>query len=120
MAASIEFRDFMLEKNQDQEGPFVIAMQNPYFRPFATHLMMGLLYTKSLRYGIRSNIELFADWVTVELKRNPHIAYYQLAVNAQQALADSKKACDIAKEAQAIYPLDKAINKALSKCNEQQ
>lgn len=116
MLANLEFRDYLL-KRSDPEQVFDMAMENPYFRDLATQVTMSLLYEQSRQIGIRDNIEIFADWVENELKRNPHINLFRLAIRSRLDLKDEKKACALNERAQAIYPRDKGFNTIKDECS---
>lgn len=115
MAANMEFRDYIL-KQADPEQPFAIAMTNPYFEQLATQVTMSLLFERSYQYGIKENMLLYAEWIEQELQLNPNISLFKLAIKARLSLQDEKKACELNKTAQAIYPRDENLNKLRSEC----
>jgi hypothetical protein len=114
-ASSLEFKDYIIGK-ANSDDPFTYAMENPYFKRLATHAVMTSMYKSSVEYGIRENIEAFADWAEQQMKFNPQIGYFKLAVDSRLKLSEQKQACDIAKQANNIYPLEKDIASFVNKC----
>lgn len=114
-ASSLEFKNYITGQIEG-DAPFPYAMENPYFKRLATHTVMTSMYKTSVEYGIRENIEAFADWAEQQLIYNPQLGYFKLAIDARLKLSDKKAACNIANQANAIYPLDESLASFSNKC----
>mgnify|MGYP000190875823 CR=1 FL=1 len=114
-AASNEFKAYVLKKKLPEQ-PFQLAQNNPYFEPLAMDLMMASLFHTSMKYGIKSNIEIFAEWSEQVIISNPHIVYFRMAVDANLFLQQTKQACLLALTGNAIYPNDKRLESAVQHC----
>jgi len=116
MAANLEFKRHIMKNTPIGEEPFSIAMQNPYFKTLATNTMMSSLFHSSIKYGLKDNVRLFAEWGKNEIRHNPHFLFYRLTTQAFLFLGESDRACSIAKEGQSIYPADMTIKKLIGSC----
>jgi len=117
MASTLEFKDFLLKKSSADKS-FHLSMQNPYFKQLATETMISSLFFNSVKFGLDDNVRMFADWSEQELKRNPHILYYKLTVEALSYLQNNEHACEITREGLTIYPNDKALKTIHLRCEE--
>lgn len=118
MASNIEFEHYLLHKPKNMiNNPFPIAMHNPYFKTLAAQQVMTDLLYSSMRYGIKDNVMVFVEWSSQEIKRNPHISYYRLTIQAYQYLNQHERACFLAREAKTIYPYEPALPKIIDRCN---
>lgn len=116
MAANLEFRDYLYKKS-DPEHPFDIALKNPYFKQQATHSMMTLLYEQSRRAGIKDNVALFSSWIDGWVQRSQNIAHYKQAIKAHIDLSEEQQACELARQAVAIYPRDNTVADITRQCD---
>lgn len=114
MAANLEFKRYLLKQVPKGSDPFPIAIRHPYFEKLATNTLMMSLFNSSVRYGLDDNVRLLSKWGEQELKYNPHIAFYQLTVEAHIYLKQEQKACNLAKNALSIYPKDRKLKNILS------
>jgi len=114
MAANLEFKRYLLKQVPKGNDPFPVAVQHPYFKKLASHTLMMSLFNSSVRYGLDDNVRLFSEWGEQELKYNPHIAFYQLTVQAHLYLKQDEKACSIAKNGLSIYPNDRKLKNIIS------
>lgn len=115
-AASNEFKAY-LQKQTPPETPFQLAQQNPYFKTLAMDLMMAALFHSSIRYGVDSNVKIFAEWAEEKIVWNPHIIYFRLGTEAYLYLKQTQQACTIAKTGSSIYPTDKILIDVVTKCD---
>lgn len=116
MMANLEFKRYQMKQLTKGSDPLPIAIHHPYFKKFATEIMMISLFNSSVRYGLDDNVSLFAEWVDQELKYNPNIAFYKLAVQANQYLKQTQHACIIGKRGLSIYPNDPMLKTAVEQC----
>jgi len=116
LIANLEFKRYVMKQVPQQEEPFPVAMQNPYFSQLATHTVMISLLHSSIKYGLDDNVRLFADWAEIEVSYNPHILFYTLLVRAHLHLKQQQQACTFTKQGQSIYPDNDFMNEATSKC----
>ena len=98
--------------------PFPVAQENPYFKPLAMDLMMTNLFHTSVRYGVESNMKIFADWTEEEIIYNPHILYFRLGMESYLHLKQNKQACSMAKRGNAIYPKEDSFKQLVKQCDE--
>jgi len=116
-AASTEFKNYLLQKTPPQ-NPFPYSQQNPYFKSLAMDLMMTNLFHTSVRYGVESNMRIFADWTEEEIIYNPHILYFRLGMESYLHLKQNKQACSMAKRGNAIYPKEDSFKQLVKQCDE--
>ncbi len=117
-AASNEFKNYLLKK-MPANKPFHIAQKNPYFKSLATDLMMTNLFHTSVRYGVESNMKIFAEWTEEEILFNPHILYFRLGMESYLHLKQERQACSMARRGNAIYPKESSFQQLISQCTEQ-
>jgi len=113
MAASLEIKDY-LHGEADHNNPLPLARENPYFTPRADHLIMLSFFQYAMQ---RKEDEHFRTFSIHELQSNPNILFYKLTIQAFLQLAENKPACNIATEAQAIYPTDKELQNIIRYCS---
>ncbi|MDF1587647.1 MAG: Wzy polymerase domain-containing protein [Gammaproteobacteria bacterium] len=116
MMANLEFKRYQMKQVAKGSDPLAIALHHPYFKKFATEIMMISLFNSSVRYALDDNVRLFAEWAEQELKYNPNIAFYTLAVQANQYLKQDQHACIIAKKGLSLYPIDPRLKTAVEQC----
>ncbi|MBE0439972.1 MAG: O-antigen ligase family protein [Gammaproteobacteria bacterium] len=116
MMANLEFKRYQMKQVAEGSDPLAIALHHPYFKKFATEIMMISLFNSSVRYALDDNVRLFAQWADQELNYNPNIAFYRLAVLANQYLKQDQHACIIAKKGLSIYPVDPTLKTAVQQC----
>lgn len=115
-AVTKEIRSYLLK--EETKTPFPLAQQNPYFKALALDLMMVGLYEGSMRYDMKDNIKLIAEWAEEAIVYNPHILYFQLSVDAYINLKQDVKACTLARKGNAIYPTDEKLKSISQNCDE--
>ena len=116
-AASNEFKNYLLKK-MPADKPFPYSQKNPYFKSLAIDLMMTNLFHTSVRYGVESNMQIFADWTEEEIIFNPHILYFRLGMESYLHLKQDRQACSMAKRGNAIYPKEQSFQQLISQCAE--